>query len=77
MAISSILKQISYSFNINFLLANFAFVKKKKERKLKKGARWHKPPTPLDLPLRISLEEKVIVFWKGTTKDNFMFLIKH
>ena len=76
MAISSILKQISYSFNINFLLVNLAFVKKKK-RKLKKGAGWHKPQTPLDLPLRISLEEKVIVFWKGATKDNFMFLIKH
>ena len=29
MAISSILRQISFSFNTNFLLVNFAFVKKK------------------------------------------------
>ena len=32
MAISSILRQISYSSNTNFLLVNFAFVKKKKSK---------------------------------------------
>ena len=38
MAISCILRQISYSFNTNFFLVNFAFVKKK----CKKGR--HSPP---------------------------------
>ena len=33
MAISSILKQISYWFNTNFLLINFASVKKKNKSK--------------------------------------------
>ena len=51
MAFSSILRQISYSFNTNFLLVNFAFVK---IIKLLKGG-WgggggeHRPP--LDPPL--------------------------
>ena len=33
MAISSILRRISYSFNTNFLLVNFAFVGKKTPKK--------------------------------------------
>ena len=38
MAISSILKQISYWFNTNFLLINFASVKKKNKSKGGGGA---------------------------------------
>ena len=44
MAISSNLKQISYSFNTNFLLVNLVLVKK--EKKSKRG--WggvHRPPS--------------------------------
>ena len=41
MAISSILRQISYSSNTNFLLINFAFVKKKNP---KRGGGGHSPP---------------------------------
>ena len=38
MNISRILRQISYSFNANFLIVNFIFVKrKKKEEESKKG----------------------------------------
>ena len=45
MAISSILRQISYSSSTDFLLVNFAFVKKKKKKKnQKKGGGGHSPP---------------------------------
>ena len=44
MDISSISRQISYSFNTNFLLVNFAFVKEKK------GA--HRSPSPLGSSIR-------------------------
>ena len=58
MALSSILRQISYSFNTsttyNFLLVNFVFVKQK-EKKCKQegggGAQALSPPFPLDQPL--------------------------
>ena len=51
MAILSILRLISYSFNTNFLLVNFAIIKKKG------GGGEHRPPSPpnpfLDPPLQI------------------------
>ena len=53
MAISSILSQISYSFNTIFLLLNFAFVKKTPKKE--EGGGWgHRPPGPLDLSLHCS-----------------------
>ena len=48
MAFSSILRQISYSFNTNFLLVNFAFVK---IIKLQKGGGGGEHRPPLDPPL--------------------------
>ena len=45
MAVSSILRQISYKFNTNFLLINFAFVKK--IQKVGTGPQ-APPPPPLD-----------------------------
>ena len=46
MVISSILRHISYSFNTNFLLVNFVFVKKNTKKGGGGGAQ-----VPLDPPL--------------------------
>ena len=48
MAIPSILRLTSYSFNTNFLLVNFAIVKKQKKI-TKRGE--HRPPSPPPPPL--------------------------
>ena len=45
-AISSILREISYSSNTNFLLVNFAFVKKKKNPREGGGHRPLRTPPP-------------------------------
>ena len=49
-AISSILREISYSSNTNFLLVNFAFVKKKKKIQ-GRGGGGTGPSEPLPPPL--------------------------
>ena len=55
MAISSNFRQILYSFNTNFLLVNFVFVKKEKKIKKERGATDPQPPPSphpyLDPPL--------------------------
>ena len=55
MAILSILRLISYSFNTNFLLVNFAIIKKKTKKKQRGGERRPlSPPNPfLDPPMQI------------------------
>ena len=56
MAILSILRLISYSFNTNFLLVNFAIIKKKTKKKKQRGGerRPLSPPNPfLDPPMQI------------------------
>ena len=67
MAISSILRLISYSFNTNFLLVNFAIVKKK----LQEGGE-HRPPSPsfwVWYPAIFVLLPKTHVFVTSSSED--------
>ena len=79
MAISSILRQISYSFNTsttyNFLLVNFVFVKQKEKNPKKGGGGGNRPPALLPLGSTTGvLGDAPLENFKNSTPRNGDFL---